>query len=310
MGSSHGWLITADEQSNLIFVNPATLAQIAMPPPETMRNVRLRYNAEGELDGYDLLYMDLSSRDFDTKTEPDDDLSLEEGRFYFYVRVAISCDPSSGNCIVLRVHLPGYQLSYARVGDTAWTWIDTDTECWDYHGIIHSGHDGLFYALRGNGTVHSIDLNGPSPVVKVILKQMVPYINSNKYIARAPWGDFYQIWRHDDFSAEKDGKVTSKNFVYKIDFVGQKLVQVNSLRDHALFIGFNSPFFVPVKDFCMLIPNSIYYTDDLHYYIFCHRISLREVVVFNMEDNSFTDLSLPNSRLNGPPPVWIRPSLT
>lgn len=39
MGSSYGWLITADDRSNLILVNPATGAQIAMPPPQTMNNV-------------------------------------------------------------------------------------------------------------------------------------------------------------------------------------------------------------------------------------------------------------------------------
>jgi hypothetical protein len=34
MGSSRGWLVTADERSNLILLNPVTGAQIVMPPPE------------------------------------------------------------------------------------------------------------------------------------------------------------------------------------------------------------------------------------------------------------------------------------
>uniref|UniRef100_A0A453EBW0 Uncharacterized protein n=3 Tax=Aegilops tauschii TaxID=37682 RepID=A0A453EBW0_AEGTS len=100
MGSSYGWLITADERSNLILVNPATRAQIAMPPPETMNNVRLRYTEEGVLDGYDVLFMDLFSSDFDTETEPYH-LTLEEARFFFSERVVLSCDPSQGNCTVL-----------------------------------------------------------------------------------------------------------------------------------------------------------------------------------------------------------------
>jgi hypothetical protein len=62
MGSSHGWLITADERSNLILVNPVTRAEIGMPPPETMNNVRLRYSEEGVVVGYDILSMDLISR--------------------------------------------------------------------------------------------------------------------------------------------------------------------------------------------------------------------------------------------------------
>ena len=100
--------------------------------------------------------------------------------------------------------------------------------------------------------------------------------------------------------------------VYKVDFVGQKIIETNNLQDHAMFIGFNNSFLLPVKDFPALVPNSIYHTDDLLRYIYSHRYSLRRVVVFNMEDSGFIELSPPssNSRLNWPPPVWIQPSLT
>jgi hypothetical protein len=107
-------------------------------------------------------------------------------------------------------------------------------------------------------------------------------------------------------------RVAAKIFVYKVDFAEQKLVETDSLQDHALFIGFNSPFLLPVKDFPTLVPNAIYHTDDSLDYIFCHRFSLRQVVIFNMKNNSFLELSPPSSdaRLNWPPPVWIQPSLT
>jgi hypothetical protein len=82
-------------------------------------------------------------------------------------------------------------------------------------------------------------------------------------------------------------RVAAKFFVYKVDFVEQKLVQTDSIQEHALFIGFNSSFLLPVKDFPALIPNSIYHTDDLTRYIFCERFSLRQVVVFSMKDTVF-----------------------
>ncbi|XBI16521.1 hypothetical protein VPH35_058762 [Triticum aestivum] len=300
MGSSHGWLITADERSNLILVNPATGAQIAMPPPETMNNVRLRYTEEGVLDGYDVLYMDILSSDFDTETEPYH-LTLEEARFFFYERVVLSCDPSQGNCMV--------------VGDTKWTWIGGKGNCWEYQDILYNNNDGLFYGVRGEGQVDSINLNGTSAEVKVILKSIISYQAHSRYIVQAPWGDFFQIWRHDKYKKENGRTewVADKFFVYKIDFVGQKIIKTNNLQDHAMFIGFNNSFLLPVKDFPALVPNSIYHTDDLldYIYIYCHRFSLRQVVIFNMEDGSFIELSPPssNSRLNWPPPVWIQPSL-
>ncbi|CAM0903358.1 unnamed protein product [Alopecurus aequalis] len=313
MGSSHGWLITADERSNLIFVNPVTRAEIAIPPPETMTNVRLRHGEEGLPDEYDILSMDLISRDFDDEAEPYN-VTLEEGCFYFYMRVILSCEPSNGKCIVLRIHFPDNYLSYARVGDTKWTWIDAHEECWFYQDILYNNGDGLFYGVRGKGEVDSIDLNGSSVEVKVILNPIISYQAHTRYIVLAPWGDFFQTWRHDKFNKEngKMERVADKCFVYKIDFAEQKLVETNNLQDHALFTGFNSSFFLPVKDFSTLIPNSIYHTDDSMEYIFCHRYSLRQVVVFNMEDKSFMELSPPssNSRLNWLPPVWIQPSLT
>ncbi|KAM0866700.1 hypothetical protein ACQ4PT_042479 [Festuca glaucescens] len=312
MGSSYGWLITADERSNLIFVNPVTRAEIAMPPPETMNNVRLRYSEEGVLDGYDILSLDLISRNFDIETETYD-VTVEEGRFHFYERVVLSCVPSNGNCTVLRVHLPNDHLSYARVGDTKWTWIDANEDCWRYQDILYNNSDGLFYGVRGKGEIDSIDLSGPSAEVKAILKPVISYQLHTRYIVRAPWGDFLQIWRHDRYNEEngKMERVAAKKIVYKVDFVEQKLVQTDSIQEHALFIGFNSSFLLPVKDFPTLIPNSIYHTDDLMHYICSQRFGLRQVV-FNMKDNSFLELSPPssNARLNWPPPVWIQPSLT
>ncbi|KAF7035639.1 hypothetical protein CFC21_046463 [Triticum aestivum] len=223
MGSSYGWLITGDERSNLILVNPVTRAQIAMPPPETMNNVRLRYTEDGVLDGYDVLYMDLFSRDFDTEMEPYH-LTLEEARFYLYARVVLSCDPSHGNCTVLVVQLPKDQLSYTRVGDTKWTWIDANPNCRAYQDILYNTNDGLFYGVRGRDQVDTINLNGPSAEVKVILKPIISYQAHSRYIVQAPWGDFFQIWRHDKYNKENGRKdrVADKFFVYKIDFVEQR----------------------------------------------------------------------------------------
>lgn len=105
VGSCHGLLTIADEQSKLHLVNPLSRAQIALPPPLTIKNVRGCYTTDEVLDSYHLLKLDLVNHDCDAQAEPDD-LTLEQGCFYFYLRVAMSADPSSGRCIVVIMHMP------------------------------------------------------------------------------------------------------------------------------------------------------------------------------------------------------------
>uniref|UniRef100_A0A0D9Y7P9 F-box domain-containing protein n=1 Tax=Oryza glumipatula TaxID=40148 RepID=A0A0D9Y7P9_9ORYZ len=276
VGSSHGWLITADERSNLLLVNPATQAQIPMPPPETIANVRIRCNGEGVPHGYDLFRMDMSSRDFDTETEPDD-LSWEEGRFYFYMRVVLSADPSSGNCTVMILHLLRNLLFFARVGDTHWTWINVNELCWNYHDVLYNDDDRLFYAIRGNGDVHAINTNGPSPILRVVLDAKSSLVDCAKYIVLSELGDLLQVWRYHHYVNNNEERRTSELVVYKVDLVEHKLVELEDFEGHALFIGFNSSFFLREEDFPMLTPNSVYCTDDTVTYICYSRFGFREV---------------------------------
>ncbi|CAL4950188.1 unnamed protein product [Urochloa decumbens] len=323
VGSSHGWLATADERSDLLLVNPLTGAQIALPSPLTIKNVRGRYSTDGALQGFDLMELNLETQDCDAKTY-DKDLPLDEGRFYFYVRVAMSGDPSSsaGNnnsCVVVILHMPRNHVSFARVGDTRWTWIDMDWRCNDYTDVFYDDSDGLFYAVVDTGDVHTIDLNGTSPVVKEILRPITSEVSCyNKYIVRAPWGDILQIWRYDyDKAANcKDGRDERRTLrleVYTVDVAEQKLTEITDLQDHVLFIGFNTPLFVPAKDdYPMLTPNCVYATEDSMSHIYCSKFGPHQLAVFNMTDGTCTDLFQDdrNSWLQWPLPIWIRPSFS
>jgi hypothetical protein len=106
VGSPDGWLATADELSWLHLINPMTRAQLPLPPPLTITNVRGCYTSQGVLERYDLLGLDLANRDCDDMQAEPEDLTLEEARFYFYLRVAISADPSNGSCIVMILDMP------------------------------------------------------------------------------------------------------------------------------------------------------------------------------------------------------------
>ncbi|CAO2192580.1 unnamed protein product [Urochloa humidicola] len=281
--SCHGWLAIADEQSKLLLVNPLSRDQIALPPPLTIMNVRGCYTTDGVLDSYHLL--DCGN----TEAEPYAGLTLtlEEGRFYLYLRIAMSADPSSGSCIVMIMHMPSNQLSFARVGDAQWTWIDVDQRCRDYSDVFYNDSDGLFYAVRECGEVHTIDLNGSSPVVKIILRPIASCIDNKKYIVQAPWGDILQVWRDNDIDEEGVGRGVQLE-VYVVDLVEQKLVEIKNLQEHVLFIGFNTSFFLPAEDYNMLTPDCIYLTDDYMNYLYCRRFNPCRVAVFNMKKGSFT----------------------
>ncbi|XP_022682343.1 F-box protein SKIP23-like [Setaria italica] len=310
VGSSHGWLITADEQSELFLVNPVTRAQIALPPVKTMRSLNLRLARSSKaLQGYFLHYMDVAagcrnSHMYDLREFYDPN----EARFLLYRRVALSADPSSGNCIVLIIHCFQEQLSFARIGDAEWTWIHGEEHFCHYQDLFYNDKDSLFYALRGTGEVHTIDFSGSSsPVVKIIFKKVVNYIDNYKYLVRAPRGDLIQVWRDDDV-VDNGEWVTKKLVVYKMDLVHQKVAEVKDLQGYALFLGFNTSFFLPVACSPMLKANCIYHTDDNTEYIGGHKFSRRHIVAFSLDENVFAEFLPCDSRLNWPPPIWIRPS--
>jgi hypothetical protein len=63
-------------------------------------------------------------------------------------------------CVVLLVHMPYEELSFARPGDDRWTSLSDDLNPslgrGYFSSAVYSERDGLFY-------VHALDLRGPSP---------------------------------------------------------------------------------------------------------------------------------------------------
>ncbi|OEL23084.1 hypothetical protein BAE44_0015897 [Dichanthelium oligosanthes] len=125
VGSSRGWLATADEQSELLLVNPVTRAQVALPPVKIMRNLSLLLaGADKTLHSYVLHYMDVAAGCRNNYRHREQEFcDPDEARFLLYMRVAFSGDPSSGYRVVVIVHHFQEQLSFARIGDNQWTWI-------------------------------------------------------------------------------------------------------------------------------------------------------------------------------------------
>ncbi|CAO2183645.1 unnamed protein product [Urochloa humidicola] len=128
VGSSHGWLVTADEQSQLHLLNPITGAQFALPPPEAIGGVVAISNRHRQLFGHDIDYLDLKGRCVNDEREPEFRRPKKTRRF-LYQKVILSSDPSGGDCTAVLIHRPWDHISFARIGDFTWTWVSAMERC-------------------------------------------------------------------------------------------------------------------------------------------------------------------------------------
>ncbi|KAL6615079.1 hypothetical protein ACP70R_037349 [Stipagrostis hirtigluma subsp. patula] len=192
VGSSRGWLVTADERSSLHLLNPVTGAQVALPLPESVIGVKPSFNRDGALSGHSIYDLDVKRRCISHRNKLQV-FRAKKTRHYLYEKAVLSSDPSAGDCTVLLKHRPWEHLSFARVGDAKWTWLDAMKHCDHYQDFFYDDNDGLFYAIRAGGDIHAIDLSGASPMVKVIFNVRSRAIYYARYLVRVPWGDLLRV---------------------------------------------------------------------------------------------------------------------
>ncbi|GJN25226.1 hypothetical protein PR202_gb13026 [Eleusine coracana subsp. coracana] len=146
---SSGWILAADEESNLQALNQLTGAQVDLPPVTGLYHVESCFDDQGR-PAYNL------GDDPDVPDGKDIYIPLEL-RLYLYHRVYLSCSPSAGaECVVLLLHKHYGKMSFARVGDDRWTRISwkEHNERFPYsagcRAAAFSKKDGVFYVLFGN----------------------------------------------------------------------------------------------------------------------------------------------------------------
>ncbi|XP_052166314.1 probable F-box protein At1g65740 [Oryza glaberrima] len=245
VGSSHGWLVTADALSELHLLNPVTREQIELPPIATLEQVRPILEAAGDggdLRGYEVSFYDGDMREYRAPGiyRPDE----------------------------LRDLLNIKQPSFARVGDDKqWHWITTSS----YYRSPYSDiayRDGAFYAMNLLGGIHRYDIHHSRATRTVVLADTLGYTLHHAYMAWTPSsGDVLQVWRLTHLPEdEEDEELRTVGFhVYKVDFDSQDVVPIDSLGDEALFIGHNGTLCLSTKDYPALLPNHVYFTDDDEY---------------------------------------------
>ncbi|KAM0890330.1 hypothetical protein ACQ4PT_027138 [Festuca glaucescens] len=296
VGSSHGWLITADEKSDLVLLNPITGEQMRLPPVTTMEHIKPVMSGDGVLEQYEMSYYHGM---FETPEQPTSTYHLDEYRETVYSKAVLSSDPSAGDCTVMLIHQPYWQLSFAKVGGETWNWIATDT---DYTDCIR--HDGWFYAVNIEGTVDSFYLNGSSIIHKRIAYQMLVPLKMVVYIVQAPWGDKLLVSR----IINHDTECTFEIVVYKVDPDGKKLIKMTGIGDHVLFIGHNASLCLPLSDHPQLMSNCVYFTDNVLDSLFQAKTKKRDMGIYHFERNTVTNIVSPELWMTWLPPVWLTPN--
>ncbi|CAO2035020.1 unnamed protein product [Urochloa humidicola] len=336
LGSGHGWLVTADEASDLHLVNPVTGGRVALPPITALHHVRAEQGNPAAYSVYENLPYNHHKGGFEVDTEP---TVLDMGRAHEFVydRVALSASPSAGraSCVVLLLHMPQGEVSFARPGDEKWTWVAPGDGGlpwrYGYCDAVYSDADVLFYLLRLDASMYSLDLNGPSPVARKIIGGVPKSANPIKYLVQTPAGDILQVWRWREYEDSLTPVDLPPDFVdedeiqdpfaelkttdvqlYKVDLHGHRLEMITSLPDYALFLGLNGSMCLPVKDFPGLKPDSAYVTDDFLEYVNVLKFNQREIGIWSMADKSMSRLvdvsPVIYPWLNWPSPIWIKPS--
>ncbi|EAZ18935.1 hypothetical protein OsJ_34475 [Oryza sativa Japonica Group] len=101
--------------------------------------------------------------------------------------------------------------------------------------------------------------------------------------------------------------------LYRTDFHGKKLDAMDSLDNHALFLGYNTSLCLPTEDFPGLKPNHAYITDDSLEFVNYFKRNKKEIGMWNIESQILEGFggasSLEEPWLNWPAPIWIIPSL-
>ncbi|XP_044388480.1 F-box protein At5g25290 [Triticum aestivum] len=288
IGSSNGWLVTADEKSELHLLNPITGQQTALPSAITIEQIEPILDSAGAVNKIKM--WDLARND-----DPN------EFSDCLYIRAFVFPDPPTGSYIVVIIHSPDRYLSFARVGDFKWTSLPGE----NYKQCIHM--DGLLYAFTETGGVYTFDLTCPAITRNIIVDELQNYKTVGyTYVVQAPWGDLLQICRAIDVAPEGFIK-TKKILFYKVDVAAKELVEMNGLHDHVLFLGRSQSQCLSTEEYPQLKPNRVYFTDDITY-ISKYKNDDRDIGILNLENDSREDV--PKLWCNWPNPIWMTPNIT
>lgn len=347
LGSSHGWLVTADAKARLHLANPVTGAQAHLPSITTLPFF-FRYNNWFGID------MDALARirfgglppppdyvDKMWRTDPlprSMTLTADQMRQCFYRKVVLSASPRSDGgyaAMLILVHSCTGAPAFATSDDPNWRMAPSrdgieDALC----------HEGRFYSLTFSGIVEAWDRDGAtgnfnSTVVAPMLNYTSEVVrdddpnNRRKYLAVAPDGRFMVVLKQK-VEVQTQSYFSKKwAFVFKVFILDEARKHWEDARDNigdmALFVGVNSSLCVsPTKGQPGggIKPGCVYFTNDDINKAWQHRDwdshrsygdndnDVRSVGAVSITDGRVVvvDGVTPDMYPRWPLPVWFTPS--
>uniref|UniRef100_A0A0D9WTY6 F-box domain-containing protein n=1 Tax=Leersia perrieri TaxID=77586 RepID=A0A0D9WTY6_9ORYZ len=338
VGSSDGWLVTADDESELQLLNPLTGVQIQLPSVTTLPFVAATRDADGRVVSYDLR---CCFGDGEALVPPES-FAPDMLRFEIYEKAILVAPPSpscgGGGYAVMLICQPLYRLAIARAGDTRWTLLDTPSRCW-LDAIRASSNQSVVYTLDTMGRVAAWDIDIDTPTTQPPREIAPPCRGcstpstttttpSSKYLVELSPGHLLQIHRireksHTKYKWEpREDRVeytTTNAELYEWNTTtaaaAGKWTRVHGcggglLAGRALFLGKSSSTCVPASCCPETRGNCVYFTDDGPWsHERCHEV-VPDVGVLDLADGSYR---VPRGAVRDllwkwPPPVWVFPS--
>ncbi|CAL9076667.1 unnamed protein product [Musa textilis] len=291
VGSSYGWLITIDEWFKMQLLNPISGAQINIPFILTLDHIRPFRDPWGRVRGhnYNILY----------NQYPMEEISK------LNFKAMLSSDPSRGDYIVTLIYYPYGGISFAKSSDDKWTTMSLPGLYDD--AIFYK--DQLYATFDGRVDIWD-DLNQEwkTMVPRPELVDFYPFYFSFWSLVQTPSCDLLHVWGKiipmEEHNVDTEIPLM---VVYRLDIHNGTSLQVKNLGEYALFLCNNQSLCLSCKDLPELRPNHIYFTNDF-WWLNDHREKCRDVIIYDLENDTFSYILRSDARLNMPPPIWITPN--
>ncbi|KAL6650330.1 hypothetical protein ACP70R_009255 [Stipagrostis hirtigluma subsp. patula] len=279
LGSSDGWLVTADKKGALRMANPATGAQADLPAISTIP-MFLRSDHWFTLVGEAFVQLR-----FGGKPPPPDDktwgptvprtstLTAKQMRQWFYRKVVLSSSPRPDSYAAMLILDRTYGVpAFATAEDPNWRMAPSQDGVED---AIH--HDGRFYSITYTGIleVWDRDIETGDFTSTVVAPDSAVVKGDNykllrRYLAATPEGRLMVVLKGTkEVEPPPKGyygysRTVTRHFfqVLVLDETHGTWEKEENIDDTALFVGVNGSLCVSTRDHPAIKPGCVYFTDD------------------------------------------------
>ncbi|KAL6654846.1 hypothetical protein ACP70R_008311 [Stipagrostis hirtigluma subsp. patula] len=277
IGSSYGWIITADERSELHLLNPITGEQIDLPSVTTIEQVKPIFDDAGAICSYEYSWYSGDHVESDTPSI----FVVSELRDLLFHKAFLSSDPSMGDYFVVVIHNPHAQLSFGEIHEFD-LGAPAATQKITFGKVKNCNFETIYMVQASCGELLQI------------------------------WRDENLAEGDEDDESDSDPDHRTRVYitsfkVHKVEPTSKTLVEMSSLGENVLFLGKNRSLCLSAAEYPQLKANHIYFSDD-NELITGFKYTRRDIGVFDMENNSTEEIVSPQLWSNWPAPVWLVPN--